>query len=97
MQQSIANLSDVELIAQLKTLVRSERGVTEQVIRHLAEVDTRRLYAKEGYSSLFDYAVKGLGYSGASAMRRINAARVGVKAPEVFELIERGESRLQQP
>ena len=66
----------------------SEKETTTEIIRHLAEVDRRRLYASEGFSSLFDYAVNKLGYSNSAATRRIKVARAGVRLPEVFSYLE---------
>jgi 5-methylcytosine-specific restriction endonuclease McrA len=86
----LSSLSDSELIERLEHLVRTESATTENIIRHLAEMDIRRLYAKLGYSSLFDYAVRGLGYSSSSAMRRIKAARAGARLPRVFDSLEGG-------
>jgi len=81
-------LSNSELISRLESLLQSEKETTAEIIRHLAEVDSRRLYASLGYSSLFDYAVKKLGYSDSAATRRIKVARAGVKLPEIFNYLE---------
>src|SRR6185436_16836358 len=94
MDECLSSLSDSELIKQLTLLVRSEREATEGVVRHLAVVETRRVYARLGFSSLFDYVTEGLGNSASAAMRRIRAARAGAKVPEVFECLERGEMTL---
>ena len=61
-------LSNSELISRLESLVQTEKETTAEIIRHLAEVDSRRLYASLGYSSLFDYAVRNLGYSDSAAI-----------------------------
>ena len=81
-------LSNSELIARLESLVLNEKETTAEIVRHLAEVESRRLYASLGYSSLFDYAVKKLGYSKPAAMRRIGVARAGVKIPKVFSYLD---------
>ena len=75
MNNRLSSLSDSELIERLTLLVRNEREATEGVVRHLAVLEARRAYARLGYSSLFDYVTKGLGYSASAAMRRIRAAR----------------------
>ncbi len=94
MVEVLSSLSNNEVIAQLSRLVKTEKEITEQIVRHFAEVERRRLYLELGYGNLFDYATRGLGYSNAAAMRRINAARVGLQAPEVFECLEKGELNL---
>ena len=52
------------------------------VVAHLAEVEERRLFLKDGFPSLFEYCQKALGLSEGEAFHRINAARVpgGVRA-----------------
>ncbi len=94
MVEILSSLSDSAFIAQLSQLVKTEKEITEQIVRHFAEVERRRLYLELGYGNLFDYVTRGLGYSNAAAMRRINAARVGLQAPEVFECLENGELNL---
>ncbi len=94
MVEVLSSLSDNEVIAQLSQLVKTEKEITEKIVRHFAEVERRRLYLELGYGNLFDYVTRGLGYSNAAAMRRINAARVGLQAPEVFECLEKGELNL---
>ena len=37
---------------------------------------SRRNYLRRGFSSLFDYVARGLGYSDAAAWRRINAMKL---------------------
>jgi hypothetical protein len=93
-EPTLSSLSDSELISRLEHLVKTERDTMQSICRHLCEVDSRRLYAKLAYSSLFDYATKGLGYTPAAAMRRIRAARVGKELPQVFDYLDRGEVTL---
>jgi hypothetical protein len=87
-------LSSKELITNTKDLVAREREVTSQVLWHLREIECRRLFAQLGFSSLFDYAVKELGYSEASAMRRINAMRLLNDIPQVEEALKAGKLNL---
>ena len=90
----LSSLSDSEIISQLSQLVKTEKEITERIVRHFAEVERRRLYLELGYGNLFDYATRGLGYSNAAAMRRITAARAGLQASEVFDCLETGELNL---
>ena len=87
-------ISNDHLLFHLEELVRSEGNTTVQIAQHLAEVEERRLHAAAGYPSLYEYAVKRLGYSKSSAARRIRLARVGRKLPEVYSYLERGEVTL---
>ena len=61
---------------QLKHLTAVEHQLEVVVIDHLRELDRRRLYLSWGFSSLFDYATRELGYSEAAAWRRIKAMRL---------------------
>ena len=63
-------LSDRELLRETSNLVRHERHLQGAIIDHLAEIEARGLYLERGFSSLFDYAVRELGYSDAAAARR---------------------------
>ena len=66
--------------------VRRERHLQGAVIDHLAEIEARGLYLQRGFSSLFDYAVRELGYSDAAAARRIGAMRLCADQPDAREL-----------
>jgi hypothetical protein len=60
----------------------------------LSEVDARRLHVNKGFSSLFGYCVECLGFSEDEACRRIDAARLARRFPEVYSLIEGGSVSL---
>jgi hypothetical protein len=70
-----AELSDKELLAEVKRLADQERVATSDLIVTLAELDTRRLYLGEGCSSLFSYCTRVLHLSEHAAYGRIEAAR----------------------
>ena len=73
---TVAALSDHHLLRRIKELTALEHHLEVVVIDHLRELHRRRLYLTLGYSSLFDYAVRELGYSEAAAWRRIKAMRL---------------------
>lgn len=87
---------DNELNSIIKNLASEERKLTKEILLHIAEVDKRRLYLRMAYSSLFDYLRKEIGYSEGSAQRRIDAARLINKLPEVSNKIELGHIHLSQ-
>jgi len=88
----IETLTDSELLAVLKELSIKENQTTVEILLHLAEVDKRRLYLEHGFSSLFAYCVTGpLKYSEGAAQRRIAAARLVARYPELVELLLRKE------
>ena len=73
---TVSALSDRELLRQTRDMARLERHLQATIIDHLTEIDARRLHLHRGYSSLFDYAVRELGYSDGAAGRRIAAMRL---------------------
>ena len=64
------------------------------MIDHLREIQKRRLYLRRGFSSLFDYAVRELGYSDAAAWRRIKAMRLCTDVDGVRERLQSGTMTL---
>ena len=73
---TVSALSDQRLLELIKELSGLEHELEVVVIDHLRELHRRRLYLTLGFSSLFDYAVRELGYSDAAAWRRIKAMRL---------------------
>ncbi|MCY4372857.1 MAG: hypothetical protein OXC31_03720, partial [Spirochaetaceae bacterium] len=91
---TVGALSDRELLRQTSTLVQHERYLLGAVIDHLSEIEARRLYLQRGCSSLFDYAVRELGYSEAAAGRRIGAVRLCADQPDARERLRDGSLTL---
>ncbi len=91
---SLRSLSDKAVLSRIHELVRCERGVTLRVLRHLNEIERRKLHLKLAYSSMFDYCTKGLGYSESAAVRRIRSARCAARYPEVYALLESNDVNL---
>ena len=87
-------LSDERLWEDTKKLVRKERELSLQVIHHLEEIESRKLYLKRGFSSLFHYCVKELQYSEKSAYLRIKTMKLCKEVPEVSSKIESGKLNL---
>src|SRR6186997_3126341 len=91
--QSFAHLSDDELLATVKRLATSECRVTAALVRSLMELDVRRLYLGEGYSSLFTYCTQALHLAEGAAYNRIEAARAAQRFPAILTALEDGESQ----
>ena len=91
---TVGALSDRELLRETRNLVRHERHLQGAVIDHLAEIEARGLYLQRGFSSLFDYAVRELGYSDAAAARRIGAMRLCADQPDAREGLRDGSLTL---
>ena len=91
---SLTHLADHVLLRDLATLVAQDRTTTAAMLAHLAEVDARKLFLPKGYSSMFDFCVNDLRFSEESAYKRIQAARVAQRFPEIFPAVARGEVHL---
>ena len=91
---SLARLPDAALVAQVKTLVARERGVTSALIAHLAELDTRDMHLREGYASLFVYCRDALGLSEWEAYNRIEVARAARRFPVILQMLAEGSVNL---
>jgi len=90
----VQRLSDEELIRNLEGAAANERGATVQVIALLAEMDLRRLFLEQGYSSLFVYCTKCLHVSEHAAYGRIEAARAARKFPIILDRLADGSMSL---
>jgi hypothetical protein len=87
----LASVSDDQLLSHLHTLVRRGNAFEAELLTHLGELDSRRLYAREGCSSMFNYCVEVLHFAEASAYKRIQAARAARRYPELLEAVRRGD------
>ena len=83
-------LSNDGLITAVRLLVKEERRITREILDLINEVSRRRLFADLGYSSIFDWLVKDLGYSESAAYRRMQAARLLQAVPEIAGKLESG-------
>ena len=81
---------DHEILARVHCAVLAERHATANLIALLAELDTRRLYLGEGFSSLFTYCTQALHLSEHAAYNRIEAARAARRFPVILDLVESG-------
>lgn len=84
-------MNNIELEQALLVCVHREREATVEVLRYLCEVESRGLHLERGFSSMFAYCTKKLGYAEQEAMLRIQAMRLIRVAPEVEQKIESGK------
>lgn len=96
MNSNLSPQSDNAIITQFENLVLAERKTTGEIIALIQEIDHRRLYIKLGHTSLFAYLTNGLGYTPASAQRRIESARLMNSLPEIKQGLQSGELNLMQ-
>ena len=91
---SLGTLSDNRLVRQLESLRGKERKLLAAVLRHLMEMERRRLYLPRGYSSLFEFCTQHMKYSRSAAGRRIAVARTLAKYSVLEEYLLNGEINL---
>ena len=92
--KSLARLSDDELLSRLSDVLAQSRRVESVLVAHIAEVDARRLYAREASSSMFQYCIDVLHLSKAEAYHRITAARASREHPVLLTMLEDGRLHL---
>ena len=64
-------MTNQDVNVQLGQLIKSERGITIQIL-NLIQVGLRqRSFLEFGFASMFDWLTRGFGYSNAAAYRRI--------------------------
>src|SRR5687768_8314971 len=93
-QTHLAHRSNHELMLDVTRLVGSHRAITAKLVVCLAEIEHRRLHLQAGFSSMFEFCVKRLGFSEGEAYRRLIAARLVRRFPVVCELLESGKVHL---
>jgi hypothetical protein len=91
---SLDLLSDSDLVAEVKRLLRNEHEATAQFVAYLGELDERRLYLAEGYRSMFQYCTDVLSTSEDETFFRIHAARVARQFPAVLGMLAAGSIHL---
>src|SRR5687767_13481427 len=89
-------LSPETLTARLDQLVANERCALVDFLRHLAELDRRKLYLGLGYASLFEYCRDHLHLSDGSAFRRYTAARLLARFPAIEQHLASGTLSLKR-
>ena len=87
----LQRLKSQDLLGNLDSLNEKERKLKVKVLLYLREIDRRRLYLEEGYSSMFDFCVKYLKYSESTAVRRIKAERALGRSKKIINMLLSGE------
>lgn len=90
----LRSLSDDELLKRLAGFVGQSRRTETDLIAHLAEVDERRLYAREASPSMFAYCTDVLHLSEHEAYLRITIARASRKHPRLLSMLADGRLHL---
>ena len=90
----LKSVSDDDLLRRLSEILKQSRRVESDLVAHIAEVDERRLYAREASPSMFHYATDVLHLSEAEAFLRIRAARASRKYPVLLAMLADGRLHL---
>ena len=88
----LAAVSDDDLLRRLGEILAQSRRVETELVAHIAEVDGRRLYAREAFPSMFAYCTGALHLSESEAYRRIAVARASREHPVLLAML--GDGRL---
>ncbi|MCY4508062.1 MAG: hypothetical protein OXG35_14060, partial [Acidobacteria bacterium] len=91
---TVSGLSDDQLLEQTRRLAALDHQIHVFVIDHLCEIEARRAYLDRGFSSLFDYVKRGLGYTDAATWRRIGAMKLCTRIDGVRERLWDGSLTL---
>ena len=93
-EDSLANLSERQLLTRFGDLVRKEQRHTAQLLAAIAEIDERKLWAKHACPSMFAFCVERFHMSESMTAKRIWAARTARRFPVILRMVARGELHL---
>ncbi len=85
---------DQTLLSNLLRMAKAEAVSQVEILRHLAEVDERKIVVERGYSGIWDFCRRGLGFSESTSTRRISVARAARSYPEILTMLADGRLTL---
>jgi len=87
----LLKLNDVEFHLEFEKAAELDQATTNSILHFINDCERRKSYLDLGYSSIYDYCVRKLGYSSSTAGRYIQAARCIRANPEVLRMLEARE------
>ncbi len=90
----LPHVKDEVLEQELQQFDSTECGAMAMVLARIAEIDARRLYLRAAFPSMRAYCVQKLNTTEDWAHKRITAARVALRFPEIFEFVADGRLHL---
>src|SRR5258705_6805088 len=93
-KRPLQSIPDDELLHRLAELMGQSRRAEADIVAHIAEVEERRLYAREAFPSMFAYCMDVLHLSEAEAYLRISATRASRKHPILLGMLADGRLHL---
>ena len=94
MEVSLKTVSNHKLLRGLDELVAKSRHNEADLLAYLAEVDKRKLYLKQGWTSMHRYCTEVLHFAEGTAYHRIAAARAARAFPLLLERMHEGALHL---
>jgi 5-methylcytosine-specific restriction endonuclease McrA len=91
---SVATLSEQELLDHFEGLVVRDRRMTAELLVTIAEIDERKIWAKHGCPSMFTFCMERFHMSEQVTAKRLWAARTARRFPVILPMVERGELHL---
>ncbi len=82
------------ILQELRAAVAEERRSAIRVLHLLKEVERTQIYLEMGHSTLFEFAMKELGYSAGAAYRRLQSMKLLKDLPALEEKIQDGSLSL---
>jgi 5-methylcytosine-specific restriction endonuclease McrA len=93
-KRPLQSIPDDQLLHRLAELTGQSRRVEADIVAHIAEVEERRLYARDAFPSMFAYCMDVLHLSEAEAYLRIWAARASLQHPMLLTMLADGRLHL---
>jgi 5-methylcytosine-specific restriction endonuclease McrA len=87
---NFAHLSSHALTAKLGELLADERQTIVAFVLHLAELERRQLHLELGYPNLYGFCIDRLKLTRGATYRRVTAARLVARYPEIAEYLRDG-------
>src|SRR5262249_19227201 len=91
---SIARLSEQQLLDRFADLVVRDRSTTAELLVAIAEIDERKLWARHACSFMFVFCMERFHMSEQVTAKRLWAARTARRFPVILEMVARGELHL---
>jgi len=89
-QTVVEALSSPDLLSATRKLVHTSRGVEVELLLHLGEIDARKHFIDQAFSSMFAFCVGEYGFSEDAAYSRITLARAARRLPAILEAVRSG-------
>ncbi len=92
--QNLKSTDNQTLIARLVRMAKGEARCQVEILKHLAEIDERKIVVEQGYSGMWDFCRRALGFSESTSTRRIMVARATRSYPVLLEMLRDGRLTL---